>query len=212
MERSDKIGRLTAALAMAQGQMLAAKKDSINPHFRSRYADLASVIDAIREPLAAAGIAYTQAVSHDGTQYIVTTIISHRSGQWISSTIPLLLPPSATIQQLGSAITYTRRYALAAILGVAADDDDGDEASRPRPAMVSRPSQPPAVASPDLSAPIVASWTARIEATTTMDELSTVATELHAAKVPEPGATVLRGMYRARQAALRTAENSTPAL
>jgi hypothetical protein len=110
-----------------------AKKDSTNPHFRTAYADLASVWDACRAPLANAGLSVVQLVSSDEKSAIIETILAHSSGEWVSSTLAVPLT-KADAQGLGSAITYGRRYALAAIVGVCPADDDGE-------AAVARPTQ-----------------------------------------------------------------------
>jgi hypothetical protein len=128
-----------------------AKKDSTNPHFKTAYADLASIWDACRAPLANAGLSIVQLVSSDPTHAIVETILAHSSGEWVSSTLAVPLT-KADAQGLGSAITYGRRYALAAIVGVCPADDDGEaDVARPtqftavinkRPAQPAQPAQP----------------------------------------------------------------------
>jgi hypothetical protein len=122
-----------------------AKKDSTNPHFKTAYADLASVWDACRAPLANAGLSVVQLVSSDATHAIIETILAHSSGEWVSSLLAVPLT-KADAQGLGSAITYGRRYALAAIVGVCPADDDG-EAAVARPTqftavITKRPAQP----------------------------------------------------------------------
>lgn len=128
MNRSDSITSLAASLAKAQAVMNAAMKDSENPHFRSRYADLASVWDACREPLTSNGLSVVQlpAVSDKGS-ITVETILLHESGEWISGSIEIPVTKHDA-QGVGSAITYARRYSLAAVVGVSPDDDDGEGA------------------------------------------------------------------------------------
>jgi hypothetical protein len=128
MNRSDNINELTAALAKAQGEIKGAVKDATNPHFRSSYADLQSVWDAIREPLSKNALCVMQfpSTSPDG-EIIVETMLSHDSGQWVSSELRMH-PAQDTPQAFGSAITYARRYALQAVAGVAPMDDDGEAA------------------------------------------------------------------------------------
>lgn len=145
-ETSAFIGDLAAALAKAQSQVTHAVKDELNPHFRSRYADLAGVWDACREALSSNGLSVVQMpTSADGRSVTVVTQIMHPSGQWMRSALTLL-PTKADPQGIGSATTYARRYALAAMVGVAQDDDDGNAASQaPRrgeekpPAQTSKP-------------------------------------------------------------------------
>jgi hypothetical protein len=128
LRASDQINELAAALAKAQGQMRNALKGAENPHFRSRYADLADVWDAVREPLAANGIAVVQVPSYADGRLTVETMLMHTSGQWIAGA--LSAPVSkADPQGVGSATTYLRRYALASMAGVAQDDDDAQAAS-----------------------------------------------------------------------------------
>ncbi len=136
---SATIGALAAALAKAQGQMKGATRDSVNPHFKSKYADLASVWDACRAPLSANGLAVTQTVSSGAGGVTVTTTLLHSSGEWMRDrcTFPV---SQNTAQGYGSAITYGRRYALAALVGVAPDeDDDGNAASAGTPPPVRAP-------------------------------------------------------------------------
>ena len=129
--QSETIGALAAALAKAQGSLNAALKDSQNPHLRNKYADLASIWNAAREPLAANELAVIQTTddSGDGGQYLVTTL-AHSSGEWIKGYLRISTEGANKgvnlNQALGSSISYMRRYALAAIVGVIQDDDDGN--------------------------------------------------------------------------------------
>ena len=127
-EQSTEIGELAKALAVAQGKITGALKDSDNPFFKSRYADLASVWDACRSALSANGIAVIQMPEHSDSGVAIVTTLAHASGQWMRSTLPLT-PKDHSPQAMGSAITYGRRYALAAAVGVAQVDDDGNAAS-----------------------------------------------------------------------------------
>jgi hypothetical protein len=129
LEQSETLAAFAAALAKAQGAMENAKKDALNPHFKTKYADLASVVDACRAPLSANGIAIVQRVRTKKSHVLIETLLLHASGEWMSGT--LRLPAvKADPQGFGSAITYARRYALAAMVGVAPDeDDDGNAAS-----------------------------------------------------------------------------------
>jgi hypothetical protein len=126
---SDNIGDLAKALSVAQGQIKGALKDSANTFFKSKYADLSSVWEACRGPLSANGLSVIQTTcdSPNGGVTVVTTL-AHESGQWIRGSLTLA-PKDQTPQGYGSAITYSRRYALAAIVGVAPEDDDGNAAS-----------------------------------------------------------------------------------
>ena len=126
--RSPTIAKLADALAKAQSAIKAAAKDSENPHFRSKYADLASVWEACREPLTSHGLSVVQLPFANGQRIGVTTILLHSSGEWLQSEVEVQ-PQKADAQGAGSAITYLRRYSLAAVASVAPDDDDGNAAS-----------------------------------------------------------------------------------
>src|SRR5574343_335134 len=128
VSRSETVGTLFAALAKAQGAMEAAIKDSENPHFKSAYADLASVWDACRGALSANDLAVIQMPSAYGNVVTVSTYLGHSSGEWIEGKLTLLARSSSP-QDVGSAITYARRYGLSAAVGVAPDDDDDGNAA-----------------------------------------------------------------------------------
>jgi hypothetical protein len=128
VNRSESIASLAAALHKAQGKIKAALKDSTNPHFKSKYADLSSVIEAVKQPLLDAGIVFTQGVHDAEGGVAIETMLLHTSGEWLSST--LRIPATKQdAQGFGSAITYGRRYGLQAICGVPAEDDDGNAAT-----------------------------------------------------------------------------------
>jgi hypothetical protein len=133
MNQSETISALAAALAKAQGSLNAALKDSKNPHLKNKYADLASIWNAAREPLAENELAVIQTTDDDeGGQYLVTTL-AHSSGEWIRGRLKIGTEGANKgvnlNQALGSSISYMRRYALAAIVGVIQDDDDGHSSS-----------------------------------------------------------------------------------
>lgn len=144
MTTSETVADLAAAMAKAQGEMEHASKDNVNPHFGSKYADLASINRACRPALSKHEIAVFQALSSTAGLVIVTTRLIHASGEWISADFSVPVAQS-TAQALGSAATYARRYSLAAMVGVAPDDDDGEAADpRARPAPVPPPARKPA--------------------------------------------------------------------
>lgn len=126
-DQSPTIGKLAEALAAAQGEMSNATKDSENPHFGSAYADLASVRDACVPALSKAKIATVQQVFTSGGEVTVVTKLIHASGEWISCHASVK-PERPGAQALGSAVTYLRRYTLAAMTGIAPEDDDGEGA------------------------------------------------------------------------------------
>ena len=133
--QSDSITNLAIALSIVQGKLTYAVKDSNNPFFKSKYADLESVWDSCRNLLSENGLAVMQFPGeyYDGTMHL-TTILTHKSGEWIGQdmSVPVTKPDA---QGAGSALTYMRRYALAAVVGVVQADDDGNAASAPKPVV-----------------------------------------------------------------------------
>ena len=132
METSESINEISAALAKAQGQIENAIKDSNNPFFKSRYADLTSVWAACRKQLSENGLSVIQSPEESSQGISVVTMLCHSSGQWIRSKYSMPCDSSKlTPQVIGSAITYARRYALSAMVGIAPqDDDDANEVSK----------------------------------------------------------------------------------
>src|SRR6185295_14959109 len=123
--KSDTIKELATALAKAQKRIEGAAKDKTNPHFKSRYADLSSVVDAIRDPVADNGLSYVQVIHDAEAAAKVETIIMHDSGEWFSCGTISVPVTKLDAQGFGSALTYARRYSLSAAFGVAPEDDDG---------------------------------------------------------------------------------------
>ena len=124
---SESIAKLTEALSKAQGIIEGAKKDADNPFFKSTYADLSSVWRACRHPLSENGLAVMQTVETCNDKYILVTTLSHSSGEWMRSFMPILLVKQDP-QSFVAAITYCRRASLAAMVGVCPADDDGESA------------------------------------------------------------------------------------
>lgn len=127
LEQTSETDKLFAALAKAQGAIQVAAKDKRNLHFGSKYADLASVWDACREHLSANELCVIQQPLADNGKIGVRTVVGHSSGQWFASRV-WTTPRDAGPQALGSCVTYLRRYSLSAAVGVAPDDDDGENA------------------------------------------------------------------------------------
>lgn len=152
MQTSEQIGKLVTALALAQLQTNNPALDKAHPHFKGfRYASLGAHLDAIRAPFAANGLIVTQGVTSEGNHVSVTTMIAHTSGEWMRSTVGMMLPEKATAQNLGAVVTYLRRYAIASMCLLTGDDDtdaDEDREARQPPRTDSRPSptQSPAAA------------------------------------------------------------------
>lgn len=144
---SESTGEFSKAMALVQAEIENVAVDASNPAFKrgnkdSKYATLAAVLDVCRPALSKHGIAVLQSPGNDGDQVTVTTRLTHGSGEWMQSTVGVK-PDRATAQGLGAATTYLRRFALAAMCGVAQDDDDGNEASGTNGNATSRPSPQP---------------------------------------------------------------------
>jgi ERF superfamily len=126
---SEQINELSKALSKAQGELKHASKDSNNPYFKSKYADLAEVWNACRQALSDNNLSIAQLLEIIDGKPALVTVLSHSSGQWMKSTAMLpISKPGA--QEIGSCITYFRRYSLAAMVGVYQDDDDGEKAQK----------------------------------------------------------------------------------
>jgi len=138
MLKSDSIKELTAALSKAQSEFKPVVKNANNPFFKSTYATLDAVIDATKEALTKNGLAVIQGNEPTETGVIVTTFLSHSSGEWIESQLamPVTKPDP---QGYGSAITYGRRYALSAILNVASEEDDDANTASTKNGTVASP-------------------------------------------------------------------------
>lgn len=198
MMMTPTIEALSAALAAAQGEIAHAAKSSVNPHFKSDYADLAAVWDACRAPLARHGLAVTQTTRLGAGAHVLVTTLLHSSGQWLASEMPILAAKNEP-QSFGSALTYARRYALAAIVGVSQADDDGeggqgrgfagsqrDEAPRGVPVERSPASQTkPAQRAGDAAhAALVAEFKARCAAVKELADFGPLCFDIDAAKLP----------------------------
>lgn len=128
MNKSEQINELASALAKAQLELSNPKKNSVNPFFNKKYADLSEVINVSKHTLAELGLSIIQLLDHDQGHVEIETILTHESGQYISGklSIPVSKPDA---QGIGSAATYGRRYAWAAICGLAQEDDDANSAT-----------------------------------------------------------------------------------
>ena len=132
MRTSQTMDKIAPSLLKAQRAITFAVKDSTNPHFKSSYADLESVIEAIKKPLNDNGIIFIQSFSpSEAGKLNLTTRLMHESGEWLEDELTMPLQKNDA-QGYGSAATYSRRYALAAITGLYQADDDGNEASKPQ--------------------------------------------------------------------------------
>ena len=133
MNKSESIANLSAAMAKAFQKIEGAVKDKTNPHFKSKYADLGNVVDAVKPALAEHGLWFSQ-VSYDIENHAaIETVIYHSSGEWLSCGIVSVPVSKGDAQGYGSALTYARRYSLSAAFGVAPEDDDGNAAAQAAP-------------------------------------------------------------------------------
>jgi hypothetical protein len=142
MNKSESIAKFAEAMAAAQGEMENAKKNATNPHFRSNYADLAEVLNTVRPVLSRHGISITQFPSYGDGLVHVETIIAHKSGEWMSEKCSAPAQKQDP-QGVGSAISYLRRYSLAAVCGLAQEDDDAQAAVKPKTKPVAVQHEPP---------------------------------------------------------------------
>lgn len=153
IKTSPQINEIVAALAKAQGEMKPAVFNRVNPHFRNRYADFTSCMDAVREPLSKNGLAISQmpSTTADG-KFVLVTLLAHGSGQWMAGEFPLISAKQDS-QGIGSAMTYAKRYSLCGMLGIVADeevdaDDDDGEAAAGRGQPARQAPQPAAQTAP----------------------------------------------------------------
>jgi hypothetical protein len=159
MKMSDTIAELAAALSIAQGQIDDAAKTVRNDFYKSKYADLASVRAAIRQPFADNGLSVVQFPRTVTGGVEVETMLLHKSGEFMAET--LFMPVKHEPHPIGSGISYARRYALMSIANLAADDDDGNAAQVAKP-----------VAEPDPRVVLALALRAKGEAEKGMDALN----------------------------------------
>lgn len=198
---SESLTNIVPALIAAQSTFAPAVKDTVNPAFRSKYVSLDGVLAAVETPLRANGIAIVQQtyITDAGTELLTRLI--HTSGEWLGSRYPVH-PVKSDPQGEGSALTYARRYALMALVGIAPEDDDGNAASaseRPAQARPPRPSKPAEKVEPP------ADLLAMIAAASTVADLAAAGTQIATADIPGPAKAELRTQYNARMADLKAA-------
>jgi len=142
MKFSNETNELFHSLALAQAQLGKAKEDGRNPHFRSKYATLESVRDVVMPVFTSHGLSISQHPGLDGDNVTMTTVVGHASGQWMMSTAAVPIGKKADSHAYGSACTYLRRFAMAAIASaVTGEDDDGNAVSARGPAQERRQPQ-----------------------------------------------------------------------
>lgn len=129
MNKSESIKELAVAFNRAQAKMRGAIKDANNPFFKSKYADLESIWEAVKIPLLENGLSVSQLTGQTpGGDPVIETLLMHNSGEWIMGQFPLIAK-DASAQAMGSAVSYARRYALAALCSLPQIDDDGEAAA-----------------------------------------------------------------------------------
>ena len=125
---SEKIDALAVALSKAQSLIENVSKDK--QAYGYKYADLASCLQAIKKPLADNGLSISQLVTQDrDNKQVLVTLLIHESGQWLKSVFGIenvVMKQCNSLQQIGAGITYARRYALSAIIGLTQEDDDAN--------------------------------------------------------------------------------------
>jgi hypothetical protein len=141
MNRSENLGALSKALAEAQAEMGPVGFDATNPFYKSRYATLGALIAAAKVVMPKHGLSYTQLPISDGERVGITNMLLHESGEWISQDfyLPLAMGSKNLIQEAGKAITYARRYGLAAMFGMYSDEDTDGEGEPTKSKSVSKP-------------------------------------------------------------------------
>lgn len=145
MKQSTNISSIAPALIAAQGEIRTIAKDSVNPHFKNKYASLDTIVEAVRPILFKHGLSVMQgAVTPESdsdarvTAFSVETMLVHKSGEWISNAVVIPLAKMDP-QGAGGALTYGRRYGLSALLSLATDEDDDAHQASQRPAQDDRP-------------------------------------------------------------------------
>jgi hypothetical protein len=130
------MNELAKALVKAQAAMSHAAKDSKNPHFKSAYSSLASVIDAVRPALSSNGLAFVQRMHDSQGGVAVETVLIHESGEQYGCGVLFIPASKQDAQGFGSALSYAKRYSLQSALGIASADDDGEAAVKTPPKQV----------------------------------------------------------------------------
>ena len=200
MEKSESIKELATALCKFQGAVEKVRKSETNPFFKSKYADLSSILDVIRIPLSENGLSFVQFPKDKNG---LETMLMHTSGEWMSATYEMK-PTKDDPQGLGSAITYQRRYALGAILGLNIDDDDdGNAASKQNKQVEVKKTQPTSLP-PDLDAKLIECITL-IENASSIKELTDIFNSNH---LLQPNNVFSKALGDSKRKLLKT--NPTP--
>jgi len=143
-KKSESIKEIAIALCKFNAEVKTVEKDSVNPHFKNKYASLDNIIEDVKPLLAKHGLSFLQMAGGDGERLTMSTLLMHTSGEWIESEPLIMRPAKNDPQGMGSASTYARRYSLSAFLGIATGEDDDGNASTPPPSVQrQQPTQTP---------------------------------------------------------------------
>ena len=146
MRTSEQINEISAALSKAQGEVANPVFNKTNPHFKSSYADLSSVLNAVRPVLSKNNISIMQLTNLEESGLVLYTRLTHNSGQWIESVYPVTA--SGKHQEIAASLTYAKRLSLSAIVGVSGEDDDDGNAANTIPVVAKAASRPKVEVSP----------------------------------------------------------------
>lgn len=210
---------LWAALVAAQAEMRDPFKDASNPHFKSRFVTLKSVLDSVRPCLHKHGLVLTQHVDFDADRIWVDSRITHKSGQSTTCRVPVIVVKDRDPQAMGSAITYARRYGAAAICGVApSDDDDDGEAAAAPPRQQSAAPKPKAASKGPVANAVSKAFASALEPfelvehavqaireSSTADDLAAIGKRVAVSKFEGEDKAIARGAYLAQQHKLENA-------
>ena len=197
----SELNELAAALAKAQGQIHAAPRDAANPFFKSRYATLPAVREAMQDAFADNGLSVVQMPSVEDGQLKLKTMLLHSSGQSLDCGTLAADVDLSNPQKSGSAISYFRRYSLAAVSGVVTDTDDDGEAAAGRPTQAKRPPQPDPKEKAAVDATVIA-----ITSCKTLDDLTAIGERLKQEKPSIQNA--VRNAYSIRKRQLEEKSNA----
>ncbi len=181
------------ALAKAQSEIHNASKNASNPHFRSKYADLAEVLTTIRESFPKNGLSLVQSPSFDGAMANVTTLVAHAKGGYITAQASCV-PAKSDAQGIGAATTYLRRYSAASLAGIAQEDDDGNAAKHDRAPVAA-----------DHEGADVSDWISAITAAVDATGLDALAKDIAASELSASSKLKLRAAFSAQKSVLAKA-------
>ena len=210
---TEEIKELASALAKAQGEMKNATMNRTNPYFNSKYADYSSVREAIQKPLADNGLSYVHSIECRPNGAVLVTRLIHTSGQFIASEYPL--PMQGKPQEMGSILSYARRYSLSGLVGVGADDDDDANAAEDKGQKIEtkakgKPAKPEPKPDPsgdlsDRALDMIDGMDAQPTLINLKEFGQAIAADVNSLKDNEQ--KIVRGHFKARQEALKMAEN-----